>query len=175
MPLGWQVYLDLMRYGHILAGITWIGLLYYFNLVQVPAFAKMDPKARANAFEFLVPRALFYFRYAALFTVIFGVFYIIGMGMSTGRDYFKGFQFRAIAFGGTFGLIMAFNVWMIIWPNQKKIIAATVATAKEGKPAPPEQPKWARRALLASRTNVMLSIPMLFFMVAAIHLPRLWT
>ena len=68
---------------------------------------------------------------------------------------------------------MAANVWFIIWPNQKKIIAATTATATEGTPAPPDQPKWARAALLASRTNTMLSIPMLFFMVGAIHLPLL--
>jgi uncharacterized membrane protein len=174
MPLGWEIYLDIMRYLHIAAGIIWIGLLYYFNLVQVPAFAKMEPDPRRHAIMILVPQALLWFRYAALATVAFGLLYVLGIGINEGEDYFTGFRFRAVAIGMTFGIIMAFNVWAIIWPNQKKIIAATTATVRDGTPAPPEQPKWARRAFLASRTNTMLSIPMLFFMVAAIHLPSLW-
>ncbi len=162
------------RWIHFMAGVTWIGLLYYFNFVQVPSFAKMDAPVRMNALIILGARALLFFRYAALATVLFGLAYVFSMGAIVGNDYFDTFRFRAIGIGGTLGLIMAYNVWFIIWPNQKKVIAATTATVKEGKPAPPEQPKWARRALLASRTNLMLSIPMLFFMLVALHLPSLW-
>ncbi|MBM4406556.1 MAG: hypothetical protein FJ039_10330 [Chloroflexi bacterium] len=164
----------ILRFGHIFAGILWIGLLYYFNFVQVPSFAKFEGPVRQNVIMILVPRALLFFRYAALATVLFGLAYIFSMGAIKGNDYYKSFQFRAIAFGGALGLIMAYNVWFIIWPNQKKVIAATTATLKEGKPAPPEQPKWTRNALLASRTNLMLSIPMLFFMIVARHLTSLW-
>ena len=174
MSAGWEIYFDLVRLAHIFSGITWIGILYYFNFVQVPAFAAMEPSARSNAVQFLVPKALLWFRWAALGTVVFGLAYVIGMWINIGDDYFSLYRFRAIAFGGPLGIIMAYNVWFIIWPNQKKIIAATTATAQDGTPAPPDQPKWARKALLASRTNTMLSIPMLFFMVGAIHLPRLW-
>ena len=176
MHLAETTLLDALRVLHILAGITWIGLLYYFNLVQGQAFAAMDPAARSNATMHLVPRVLFLFRWAALFTVLFGVAYVLASGTGVGAQtrYWNQAQFYNIAIGGTMGIIMAANVWFIIWPNQKKIIAATTATVNEGTPAPPEQPKWARTALLASRTNTMLSIPMLFFMVAARNLSQLW-
>ena len=173
MDNGWEIYLDLVRFGHIIAGITWIGILYYFNFIQVPSFAQMDPAARSNAIQFLVPRALFWFRWAALATVVFGLLYILGAGMSI-DEYFSSYRFKSISIGGPLGIIMAANVWFIIWPNQKKIIAATTATAQEGVAAPADQPKWARKALLASRTNTMLSFPMLFFMAGAVHLPSLW-
>ncbi len=175
MSLSWEIYLDITRVGHIFAGIAWIGLLYYFNFVQGYAFPKMDPAARSNAIMHLVPQALFVFRWSALATFLFGVAYIAGAG-SADIDYFDqdNLRLRSIIIGGAFGTVMAANVWFIIWPNQKKVIAATTATVKEGKPAPPDQPKWARTALLASRMNVLLSVPMLFFMVAAIHLPSLW-
>ena len=175
MHLGEAVFLDVLRVLHILVGITWIGLLYYFNLVQGQAFAAMDPAARSNATLNLVPRALFYFRWAAFFTVLFGVMYVLSAGSGTGvTRYWDTGQFYSILIGGTLGIIMASNVWFIIWPLQKKIIAATRATVEEGAAAPEDQPKWARRALLASRTNTMMSIPMLFFMVAARNLPQLW-
>jgi len=173
MDNGWEIYLDLVRFGHIIAGITWIGILYYFNFIQVPSFAQMDPAARSNAIQFLVPRALFWFRWAALATVVFGLMYILGAGMSI-DEYFSSYRFKSISIGGPIGIIMSANVWFIIWPNQKKIIAATTATAKEGAAAPADQPRWARKALLASRTNTMLSFPMLFFMAGAVHLPSLW-
>lgn len=180
MSAGQEVLLYLLRVGHIFAGVTWIGLLYYFNFVQVPAFAKMDPGARSNAIQFLVPKALLWFRWAALGTVVFGLLYVIVMAsgdpaLGGGSTYLESHRFKSILIGGTLGIIMAANVWFIIWPNQKKIIAATTATATDGTPAPADQPKWARAALLASRTNTMLSIPMLFFMAGAIHLPRLWS
>ena len=168
-----DIYLDIMRVLHIGAAIIWIGLLYYFNFVQVPAVAKMDASARSQIVQHLAPIALAWFRYAALGTVLFGVAYIIGIGIDLDR-YFNTPRFYSIAIGGTMGIIMAVNVWVIIWPNQKKIIAATTATAQGGAPVPPEQPKWARRAFLASRVNTMLSIPLLFFMVAAVHLQKLW-
>ena len=186
----WELYFYILRVVHIFAGITWIGILYYFNFIQVPAFARMDPAARSNAVINLVPLALVWFRYAALATVLAGLLYIMGAGLQASGvgeggpflasgsawDYFReNFRFRAVAIGGTLGIIMLFNVWVIIWPNQKKIIAATRATVLNQTPAPPDQPKWARRALLASRTNTLLSIPMLFFMVGAIHLGQLWS
>ncbi len=175
MHLGEAIYLDVLRVLHILVGITWIGILYYFNLIQGQAFAVMDVRARQEATVHLVPRALFLFRWAAFFTVLFGVVYVISAGSGVGVvRYWDTPQFYNILIGGTLGIIMAYNVWFIIWPNQKKIIAATKATLEEGTPAPPEQAKWARTALLASRTNTMLSIPMLFFMVAARHLQQLW-
>ncbi len=175
MHLAEETLLDSLRYMHIISGITWIGLLYYFNLVQGQAFGAMDATARQQATMHLVPRALFLFRWAAFATVLFGVVYVLSAGSGVGvARYWDTGRFYDILIGGTLGIIMAYNVWFIIWPNQKKIIAATTATVNEGTAAPPEQPKWARTALLASRTNTMLSIPMLFFMVAARNLPSLW-
>jgi uncharacterized membrane protein len=170
------IYLDILRVLHILAGITWIGLLYYFNFVQGKAFNAMDASARQNATLNLVPQALFYFRWAAFFTVLIGVMYIASAGAGVGGfgGYWDTAQFYNIAIGGTMGIIMGANVWFIIWPMQKKIIAATRATVEEGAAAPPEQAGWTRAAFLASRTNTMLSFPMLFFMVAARNLPQLW-
>ena len=167
MSVGWQLFFDLDRFAHIFFGIMWIGLLYYLNFVQVPAFAKMEPAARTNAIQHLVPRVLLFFRMAALGTVVFGVLYVLGMGIAT-DGYWTSTRFYSILIGGTMGIIMASNVWFIIWPNQKKIIRASF----EGKPP---DPTWGRKAFLASRTNTMLSIPMLFFMVGALHLPALWS
>jgi len=171
----YDTWLGIFRYVHVASGIVWIGLLYYFNLVQVPAFAKMEPAARANAIIHLASRALFFFRYAALSTVVFGIAWIILKEIELEdqgvEGYFATDAGKSISIGGLLGIIMFLNVWGIIWPNQKKIIAATTA----GPPAPADQPKWARMALLASRTNVMLSIPMLFFMIASDHLERVWS
>ena len=166
MDLFWEIYLNTDRVLHIASGITWIGLLYYFNFIQTPSFAQMDATTRSNVIQILVPRALLWFRWAAFFTVLFGVGYVVAQPFVT-DGYFETGRFYSILVGGTMGIIMASNVWFIIWPMQKKIIAAAKAgTAPE--------PAWGRAAALASRTNTMLSIPMLFFMVAAIHLPRLW-
>ncbi len=170
-----DLYLAIVRFIHIGAGIIWIGLLYYFNFVQVPSFAKMEAPARMNTVINLVPRALVWFRYAALVTILAGLLYIVSAGIDMGWDvYLKTSNFKSILVGGTIGLIMLYNVWGIIWPNQKKVIAATTATVQDQTPAPPDQPKWGRRAFLASRTNTMLSIPMLFFMIASAHLGSLW-
>ena len=168
-----EVSLALVRMAHIFSGILWIGILYYFNFGQALKFPQMEASARSNAVTVLVPHLLQLFRWSALSTVVFGLLYIAIIGYY--RDgYFNSDQFRTIVVGGTIGIAMALNVWFIIWPLQQKVIAGTRAAAEGGSP-PADQPKWARTALLASRTNTMLSIPMLFFMVAARHLPSLWS
>lgn len=169
-------YLAIMRWLHIGFGIVWIGLLYYFNFVQVPSFAQMDATARQTAIRFLVSRGMLWFRWAALLTALAGILWIVGVlnHSSLGPTYFQSAQWKSIAVGGTIGLIMFANVWLIIWPNWKKVIEATTNTLVNQTPAPPDQPKWARTAFLASRTNTMLSIPMLFFMIASSHLGSLW-
>ena len=167
-----EIYVTLVLMAHIFSGILWIGILYYFNFGQALKFPQMEASARSNAVTVLVPHLLELFRWSALSTVVFGIALIVGFGID--RDgYYDSGQFRSIAIGGTIGIAMALNVWLIIFPTQQKIIAATRAAA-EGTPAPEDQPKWARKALLASRTNTMLSIPMLFFMVGARNLPSLW-
>jgi len=173
--MAWEYYMGSLRWLHIGAGIVWIGLLYYFNFVQVPSFRKMEAAARSNAIINLVPRALLWFRYAALVTFLAGTAWMISRGVQLEWDpYTESAQFKMILIGAIIGTIMFLNVWGIIWPNQKKIIAATKATVEQGTPAPADQPKWARRAFLASRANTALSIPMLFFMVSSAHLGRLW-
>ncbi|HLY67656.1 MAG TPA: urate hydroxylase PuuD [Chloroflexota bacterium] len=159
------VWVASVRWLHILAGITWIGLLYYFNFVQAWSFPKMEAAARTNATQILLPRALLWFRWAALVTFLAGLTLIMSYGASR-PGYYTSNSFYLISVGALMGTIMFINVWGIIWPNQKRIIEATNAVVAGGT-APPDQPKWARRAFLASRTNTMLSIPMVFFMVAA--------
>ena len=168
-----EIYLDLVRLGHIFSGILWIGVLYFYNFIQALALPKMDASARPHYQTSILPFSLNIFRWAALSTVVFGLAYIGGISSDVGSDYWSTGQFKSIAIGGGLGLIMAYNVWFIIWPNQQKIIAAVRAKmADDSSPAP--EPQWGRTALLASRTNTMLSIPMLFFMIAARHLPSLW-
>ena len=168
-----DIYISLVLMAHIFSGILWIGILYYFNFGQALKFPQMEASARSNAVTVLVPHLLQLFRWSALSTVVFGIALIVGFGID--RDgYYDSGQFRSIAIGGTIGIAMALNAWFIIWPVQQTIIAATRATIADGAPAPANQPKWARTALLASRTNTMLSIPMLFFMVGARNLPSLW-
>ncbi len=149
------------RWIHILAGVMWIGLLYYFNFVQVAALkaAQADSTA-AGITKHVAPRALFYFRWAALVTWLAGAALL-------GANFMAAFTLQAgyekIGVGAWLGTIMLLNVWGIIWPNQKKILGMV--------PATDEQKNKARRlAFLASRTNTMLSVPMLFFMVAQSHL-----
>ena len=173
-----ELYYDLVRLGHIWSGILWIGLLYFYNFVQAIALPRMEASARPHYQISILPFSLNVFRWAALATLVFGLAYIIGQEIDmagSGQSYLLDTAAgRSIIIGGILGIIMAYNVWMIIWPNQQKIIAAVRDTVENGTPAPAEQPKWARTALLASRTNTMLSIPMLFFMVAARNLPSLW-
>jgi len=157
----------LLRWLHFLFGITWIGLLYYFNLVQTPFFGETEPGVRSGAIQKLVPRALWWFRWGAMGTVIFGLLYLI-IWWGTQLKYSFTPWTVAIFTGGTLGLVMWANVWFVIWPKQKIVIANAVAMAG-GAPANPAAAAAGRRAALASRTNTLFSIPMLFFMAAASH------
>ncbi len=164
---GW---LFLLRWIHFLAGITWIGLLYYFNLVQTPFFAETDPAVRSGAIQKLVPRALWWFRWAAMFTFLSGWLIILHkMGQFGFRGFFNTSYGWAIFLGGALGSFMWANVWFVIWPKQKIVIANAIDTAA-GKPANPAAAPAGQRAGFASRTNVLFSIPMLFYMGAASHL-----
>ncbi|MBI3029373.1 MAG: urate hydroxylase PuuD, partial [Candidatus Rokubacteria bacterium] len=165
---GW---LFLLRWIHFLSGITWIGILYYFNFVQTPFFAETDPPVRSGAIQKLVPRALWWFRWAAMVTFLSGWIYLLHrMGQFGGvREFFATSYGWAIFLGGTLGSFMWLNVWFVIWPKQKIVIQNAIDTAG-GKPANPAAAAAGGRAGVASRTNVLFSIPMLFFMGAASHL-----
>ena len=164
--------LGLARWLHILTGITWIGLLYYFNLVQIPglaaAAADQGGPGGAGISKSSAPVALFWFRWAALATWLTGAWYLARSGnfhgaftlglMSDPVNYYQ----LVIGIGAWLGTIMLFNVWGLIWPNQKKILGI--------KPATDEEKATARKvAMLASRTNFVLSIPMLLCMGSATH------
>ncbi len=152
--------LIIARWLHIFAGIVWIGLLYYFNFVQAVALpkAKADNTA-AGITKHVAPQALLWFRWAALATWIMGAYYLERAGIGIGNAFlFKG-SAAAIGIGAWLGSIMLFNVWVLIWPNQKKVLGLVQADDAA-------KAKAARVAFLASRTNTMLSIPMLFFMIA---------
>jgi len=152
----------LARWVHFLAGIMWIGLLYYFNFVQVAALkAATADGTNAGITKHVAPLALFYFRWAAVVTWLAGAALLGGNFMSA-FTLSKGYA--GIGIGAWLGTIMLLNVWGIIWPNQKKILGI--------KPATDEEKNKARRlAFLASRTNTMLSMPMLFFMATGWHHP----
>ncbi len=145
----------IVRWIHLLSGITWVGLLYYFNLVQMAALkdAAADGTA-AGITKHVAPRALFWFRWSALVTWIAGAG-LLGAGFTDAFLLRNGYE--GIGIGAWLGTIMLFNVWVLIWPNQQKILGLV--------PADDAAKAKARRiAMLASRTNMMLSIPMLFFM-----------
>lgn len=153
----------LLRWVHFLAGITWIGLLYFFNLINAAFMKSLDGPTKNIVIPKLMPTALNWFRHGATVTVLAGIalyFYQYSKG-GTGAI--------ALGIGGLLGIIMMANVHAIIWPNQRKIIAAVTAAA-QGTPAPAEMAQWGRTALLASRVNFMLSIPMLLFMGAGSHI-----
>ena len=164
--------LGLARWLHIVSGITWIGLLYYFNTVQVPALAEAAADkggpGGAGITKYVAPRALLWFRWSALATWLTGAWYLLRSGnfagaftLGLGGDAFSGYQ-SVIGVGAWLGTIMLFNVWVLIWPNQQKVLGLVAATD--------EQKAAARKtALLASRTNFVLSIPMLMCMAGATH------
>ena len=140
-----------MRWGHIVFGVAWIGLLYYFNFVQTEYVKEADDSAKADVMAKLAPRALWWFRWAAMFTFLSGLLllgYILHMRLSLG-----------ITLGVLMGTIMMLNVWLIIWPNQKIVIGLESGDKAAAGP----------KAALASRTNTLFSLPMLFFMVASGH------
>jgi len=167
---GWLL---LLRWLHFLAGITWIGLLYYFNLVQVPFFAETEAPVRVGAQQKLLPRALWWFRWGAMITFLSGWLYLLERAHQGG--FFAGSYGWAILLGGLIGSVMWANVWFVIWPNQKIVIQNAIDTGA-GRPANPAAAPAGARAGLASRTNVAFSIPMLFYMGSASHfslpLPR---
>tara|TARA_B100000378_G_scaffold278090_1_gene280183 strand:+ start:426 stop:1061 length:636 start_codon:yes stop_codon:yes gene_type:complete len=143
----------LFRWGHILVGITWIGLLYYFNFVQTEYFKEAEEEARKDAVAKLAPRALWWFRWAALFTFLTGVVLLYFITMRLNLD---------IIFGAIMGTLMMLNVWGIIWPNQKIVIGLKDGDMAVAGP----------KAALASRTNTLFSVPMLYFMVSSAHYPH---
>jgi uncharacterized membrane protein len=157
----------LSRWLHYLSGITWIGLLFYFNFVQVPSFATFEASSRTEAMTKLVPRALWWFRWGAVFTAVSGIF-ILGFQEQFDSDYFKSTPGTSMLTGMLFGFTMLGNVWGVIWPNQQIGIASAQSVIGGG-PADPRAADAARRGFLASRTNTLLSIPMLFFMAATSH------
>jgi len=157
----------LSRWAHFLAGITWIGILYYFNFVQVPSFAAFEAGTRTEATAKLVPRALWWFRWGAMLTLLSGISILAFQDQFDG-DYFKTAPGVSIAAGIVLALVMFSNVWFVIWPAQKRVIA-NAQNVMAGSPADPAAAGFARRGLMASRTNTLFSIPMLFFMAATSH------
>jgi uncharacterized membrane protein len=166
---GW---LFLLRWFHFLAGITWIGMLYYLNFAQVPFFAGAEAPVRTGMIAGgLVARVLWWFRWGAMFTFLTGWLYLLhvmfakygGVGSFMAQPY--GWS---IIIGGLIGTLMWFNVWFIIWPAQQIVMASATQVSKGGQ-AIPEAAARGQRAGFVSRTNTLLSIPMLFFMGAASH------
>ena len=157
----------LFRYLHVLSGIMWIGLLWYFNFVQIPSMPNIPDDQKPAIGKVIAPKALFWFRWAALVTIVTGliVAYLQGyvhqamiLGIGSGDQ-----KSTAIGIGMWLGIIMAYNVWFVIWPNQKKALGIVDC-------APEEKAKSAKTAMLFSRTNTLLSFPMLLSMVAAQNL-----
>lgn len=165
---GWQF---LLRWFHFLAGITWIGILYYFNFVQTPFFGtELGGSARSAVVRGLVPNALWWFRWGAMFTFLTGwaiVLWKLHQGIGLGDAYMT-----KILTGGLLGTLMWANVWFVIWPAQQVVIKSAEQVAGGGA-AIPEAAGLGARAGNASRTNTLFSIPMLFFMGAASHLGSL--
>jgi uncharacterized membrane protein len=153
----------IFRWLHVLSGVMWIGLLWYFNFVQIPSMPKIPDEQKPAIGKVIAPTALFWFRWAALSTVVTGIILASMQGYIVPAlllGYLKGGAHTYIGLGMWLGLIMAFNVWNIIWPNQKIALGIVEGTADEKKAA-------ARTAMLTSRLNTTLSIPMLYFMVIA--------
>jgi uncharacterized membrane protein len=164
-------FLYLLRWMHYFFGVAWIGLLYYFNFVQTPFMgdAATDAGAKSTVTRILVPRALWWFRWAAMFTFLTGLTILMIRSHQNPSSLNTPWG-AGIITGSALAITMFLNVWLIIWPNQKVIIANAVGVAA-GQPANPNVATHAARAALASRTNVLFSLPMLFFMGAGRHLP----
>jgi len=155
-----------LRFFHVISGILWIGLLYYFNFVQIPTMPKVPAELKPGVSKYIAPEALFWFRWSALVTVLSG----LAVAETTQGGYIVDALtlqpgFRVIGLGMWLALIMAANVWFVIWPNQQKALGL--------KPADDDvKAKSARVAILASRTNFVLSIPMLYCMVTQAYLAK---
>ena len=167
MEFGLEFWQFFVRWLHVLSGVMWIGLLWYFNFVQTPTVPTIPEDMRPAIPKHIMPVALLWFRWAAISTLLWGLVlawlngYLmdaLALGLTSG-----GARDASIGFGMWMGIIMAFNVWFIIWPNQQKVIGLVEASDAE-------KPKAARAAGLASRVNTMLSIPMLYAMVSAQNL-----
>ncbi|HEY7106524.1 MAG TPA: urate hydroxylase PuuD [Acidimicrobiia bacterium] len=160
------------RWAHVVVGITWIGLLYYFNFVQVPSFAEMDAAARNNAIDKLASRALWWFRWAAAATVATGISILLfqndGKSQLFDSNYWKSVPGMSIATGILLALTMFANVWLVIWPAQKKVIANARNVQAGGEPDP-DAAAAGRKSGLASRQNTIYSFAMLMFMVGTFH------
>jgi uncharacterized membrane protein len=152
----------ILRWIHLLAGVAWIGLLWYFNFVQGEYFKEAEAATKNEAFRKLVPRALWWFRWGAMFTLLSGIALL-------GVKHLSGY---GIIVGATLGTLMFLNVWLIIWPNQKIAIASAEKVAAGGE-ADPAAAGALAKAGLASRTNTLFSVPMLFFMASSVHLAQL--
>jgi uncharacterized membrane protein len=161
--------LFVLRWIHVFFGIIWIGHLYYFNFVQGAFLAEVDAIVKSGVVQKLVPRALWWFRWGAAWTFFTGLTIIAIRGHQMGAGFMSSSYGINILTGGLMGTIMAANVWFVIWPNQKVVIANAVQTASGGA-ANPNAAACGARAGVASRTNTLLSIPLLFFMSAASHL-----
>jgi uncharacterized membrane protein len=157
----------LFRYFHVLAGIMWIGLLWYLNFVQIPSMPKLTDEQKPAITKVIAPAVLFWFRWSALATIVTGLIVatlngyvhqalMLGIGSGYAKD-------TAIGIGMWLGLIMAYNVWFIIWPNQKKALGIVECS-------PEEKPKCLKKAVITSRINTLLSLPMLLCMVMAQNL-----
>lgn len=160
---GWGAFV--MRYLHVLSGVMWIGLLWYFNFVQIPNMPKIPDEQKPAIGKVIAPAALFWFRWGAAATVVTGLllalmngYFVNALTLGIVQSGVTGQT--VIGIGMWLGLIMAFNVWFVIWPNQQRALGMVDAT-------PEVKAKSARTAMLFSRTNTMLSVPMLFCMVAA--------
>jgi uncharacterized membrane protein len=151
----------LFRWIHVMVGIMWIGLLWYFNFVQIPSMPKIPDEQKPAIGKVIAPTALFWFRWAALFTVVSGLILSILNGYAH-QAFTLQAPFRAIGLGMWIALVMAFNVWFIIWPNQKRALGIVAVE-------PDVKAKSARTAMLTSRINTILSVPMLFLMSAQSH------
>lgn len=164
----------IMRWLHVFFGVIWIGLLYYFNFVQGAFMAETDAGAKSQVLQKLAPRALWWFRWGAMFTFLTGVVMLsikahVDM-KAAGSAVFASPYWINILSGALLATLMFLNVWLIIWPKQKIVIANATQTAAGGA-AIPEAAAAGARATVASRTNTLFSIPMLFFMLSASHLP----
>jgi uncharacterized membrane protein len=153
---GWVSFV--FRYLHVISGVMWIGLLWYFNFVQIPSMPKIPDEQKPAIGKVIAPTALFWFRFAAMATVLTGIILAILNGYAH-QAFTLQKPFLAIGLGMWIALIMAFNVWFIIWPNQKRALGIVTVDADT-------KAKSARTAMLTSRINTVLSIPMLYLMVA---------
>jgi len=162
-----------LRWLHVLAGILWIGLLYYFNFVQIPTMPKVPAELKPGVSRYIAPEALFWFRWAAMTTLVVGILlawmngYLVEAYTLDAAAGFANPTFVMIGIGMWLATIMWFNVWFVIWPNQQK--ALNIGGRYADLPQP-EKDKAARTAMIFSRVNTMLSVPMLFSMVAASHI-----